>query len=369
LGRFIQFCEEAANDAIARVQQQSSRTQYAQQQLENALASCIEGSSGFSWFGHRSSRLVRVFVDRLAAFARQCLVEDLANAVQYFHACLRGRLGEQLRDLTFCRQRLRHLQEMLEAPPEEDLPETALGGEWTPSPSPLPTAESFWESIRQSATTRVVLPEEEENLEAAAVRFLDTLNLDHWGQLDQALQDRVLRPLGGLQRVCMSSSDLMRNLARPLIERAAECLGDHLPITDVAQVEIGNAAVEQAHGGAEPLVARAHSFLAAAVPLVCGTAPKKSNPVNDQPAFLLVPASDAGKQYGETVQQATPGLELVRVPGQADLMFCREQGYLRVEDLQRMLRLCQAAYEEAATVPVTSPHARFDINDWLPLDP
>jgi hypothetical protein len=59
----------------------------------------------------------------------------------------------------------------------------------------------------------------------------------------------------------------------------------------------------------------------------------------------------------------------VNVPGQADLMFCREQASLRIEDLQRLLHSCRNAYYELSLVPQTSPHARFDISDWTPLDP
>ena len=46
-------------------------------------------------FGGRSRRLLRVFVDHLAAFARQCLAEDLSAAVMQFYAALRGRLGDR----------------------------------------------------------------------------------------------------------------------------------------------------------------------------------------------------------------------------------------------------------------------------------
>jgi hypothetical protein len=62
-------------------------------------------------------------------------------------------------------------------------------------------------------------------------------------------------------------------------------------------------------------------------------------------------------------------LQLVRVPGQSALLFCREQGYLSLEDLQRVLRACRSAYQEAQVLPQSSPHARCDISDWMPLDP
>jgi hypothetical protein len=88
-----------------------------------------------------------------------------------------------------------------------------------------------------------------------------------------------------------------------------------------------------------------------------------------QTSFLLVPATDAGKTYADEAQRAVPDLQTVRVPGQAHLLFCREQGYLAAEDLQRMCQPCRKAYEDAILTPATSPHARFDILDWIPLDP
>ena len=98
------------------------------------------------------------------------------------------------------------------------------------------------------------------------------------------------------------------------------------------------------------------------MPLLCGKA-------DQQQLFLLTPASDAGKALGEACLQVLPELKVVRVPGQSDLMFCREQGWLNPHDLHAVLRNCRDAYEAANATPLTSPHARFDLMDWLPLDP
>src|SRR5262249_44833973 len=145
---------------------------------------------------------LRVFVDHLAAYARQCLAEDLAGGVRYFFQLLHGRLTERLRDLAFCRQRLRHLQEALEVPlPDfEAFGDGRSGEDSTLSPTPMPSPEVFWEAIQQSTTTRVVLPNAETDLEIAGKRFLTTLAPEHWANLDQVAQDQVLGPLGGLQR-------------------------------------------------------------------------------------------------------------------------------------------------------------------------
>jgi hypothetical protein len=357
LGRFGRFCAETASANAALLAQLSARAQQAQQQLEAALTQCVVGGGGFSLFGGKSRRLLRVFIDHLAAYARQCLAEDLGTAVQQFLASLEGKLHERLRDLWFCRQRLRHLQMSLEAGTADDEDEPPHSVETSPN-SPLPSAESFWEAIRQSATTRVVLPDGETDLERAAGRFLGALGAAPWDLLDQALQDGVLGPLGGLHRACTSSADLMRSLAGPLLEQAAACLGSHLPVTDVAQVEF--ARVEDDGGD---VAAQARGYFASAAPLVASRAGA------GQHGFLLIPAGDTGKAYGEAVARVLPGLQVVRVPGQADLMFCREQGPLSFDDLERMLKPCRAAYEETVPLPQVSAHARFDILDWVPLAP
>src|SRR5262249_336211 len=123
------------------------------------------------------------------------------------------------------------------------------------------------------------------------------------------------------------------------------------------------AAVAEPGVEAETCLEKLKDYLERAVPLVTG-----KDPANQQ-AFLLVPASEAGRALGEGARAGRPGVKLVRVPGHADLMVCREQGFLGAEDLQHLLRLCHPAYAEAVTTPQTTPHARADILDWLPLDP
>jgi hypothetical protein len=359
LTRLAQFCREASLAEQSRLPPQQQRTQQLRDQLERALDDCVNKAGSFSFIPGRSRRLLRVFVDHLTTFARQCLTEAaLVMGVQFF-ANLQARLDERLRDLSFCRQRLRPLQENLQTAAEldDDLTATQVETGVTPSRSPLPSTGTFWEAIRRSRTARVVLPEGETSLERAATQFVASLTPEQWTQLDQAIQDRVLAPLHGLQRICATGGDLMRSLAPSLIDQSASCLGTFLPITDVAQVELAAAADET------ELALKIQKYFTRAAPLV-GNADSKH-----QEGFLLIPTSEAGKTFGERTRQAVPRLHLVLAPGQAGLLFCREQGALSIDDLQRVLGPCRAAYTEAATLPQNSPHARFDLRDWMPLDP
>jgi hypothetical protein len=258
---------------------------------------------------------------------------------------------------------------------------TALASDRTPGSPPPPTAETFWEAIRQSPTTRVVLPLGEADLERAASRFMDTLSTDHWAQLDQALQERVLGPLGGMHQALLNHADLCRSLMTPLLDQAAQYLGELLPVTDVAQVlmeahpdSLSTELVDQAreyHDCAAPLIDAAGTRVQAAPERGSSWAIQtdEAKAATGNGSFLLVPGSEAGKAYSEMVRQSLPRLQVVRVPGQAALMFCREQTCLTMEELQQVLGPCRRAYEELMVTPVTSPHARCDILDWIPLDP
>jgi serine/threonine protein kinase len=360
LNRLMAFCDEETANQTAFTEQLSEKVRHAQANLQCALETCVSGAGGFNLFGGRSRRSLRVFLDHLSAFASQCLEEDISAATRMFFGFLHGKLGDRLRDLTFCRQRLRSVQEALEIPLSsmDDMADTPLPTDMSHTPSSfLPSTESFWESIRESATTRVVLPEEDEDLEHAAMRFLRSLKPDHWVQLDQSLQENVLAPLGGLCRACLSSVDVVRTLLAPLMDQAAMALGNHLPITDVAQVESDPAA--RRNGTTSPI----QDYYNQSAPLVAGRDQESNN------SYLLVPASDAGKIYGEQARRVVPGLHVLKVAGQADLMVCREQGFLDIEDMEHVFRACRAAYAETAVVLGASPHARFDVTDWVPLAP
>jgi hypothetical protein len=354
----MEFCQKALADTRTHLTPQARKTDVLCHQLNQALEGCLAGSGGFNLFGSRSRKLLRGFMDQLAAYGRQHLTAVVAHAAIQFFLQLHARFEERMREMSFCRQRLRGLQECLEAS-EADAEALALGrfGDVVAN-TPVPTTETYWHTIRESGTVRVVLPDGEIDLGRAADRFVVELSQEQWSKLNQALNDGVLAPLGGLHHLCVGTGDLLRTLSGPLTEQAAISLSELLPTTDVAEVEFSAAAAERSD-----LHERAATHYAKAAPLVEGKDP------NNQHAFLLVPASATGKILGDQAKQAIPNVHLLRVAGQADLMFCREQGCLSHDDLQRLLRPFRTAYAELAAVPGTSPHARFDITDWVPLDP
>jgi hypothetical protein len=343
------------------VEQLTAKVVHAWNQLEATLKE-VGANGGFRLFSGRSrTRQLRLFMDALAHYARLRLAEELAVTSRSCLVLLAGRLGERSRDLGFCRQRLRYLKELLErgpGDPAEEMTATRPGADYTLSRSPVASTEAYWEVIRHSPTARVILPEGQNDLEKAALRFLQSLAPEHWLQLDKDLYEQVLLPQGGLHGACISG-DLTRVLAAPLLEAAGKYLGQLLPVMDVAQI-IKSEAEDAAAG---ELKEQVQDYLHRAAPLLAG------KEIKQQCEMLLLPASAAGKALGEAIAEKFPSIKLVRVPGQSDLMFLREHGGLSAADLDALLRAARAAYADAVLTPNTSPHARFDISDWLPLDP
>jgi hypothetical protein len=360
--RLQKWCHQAAQEQAEKLQEQSAQSALSWLQLQAALVECTNGPSGFRIFAGKKSRGLRHFLDVLGQFARHRLAEEILVAVKNAYLGLAGKVADRGRDLGFCRQRLRYLMENLDfhRSGDDDEDETHAP-ELTPSHSPVSSpADGLFDIIRQSATARVVLPEGADDLEIAAHRFLQGLSEEHWKLLDKELSERVLAPRGGLHSACINSGDLTKNLAVPLVREASILLAHHLPIMDVADIMINECGENAA---SRSLPEQISSYLDRANPLV------QSKDKGHQKSFILVPASKAGRALAGQVEEIADDAQLVKVPGQTDLMFLCEQGGLTAADLHKLLRPCQAAYEAHSAAPTISPHARFDIVDWLPLDP
>jgi eukaryotic-like serine/threonine-protein kinase len=365
------FCQQQQQVHKDRLGVQSPQTMAAWQQVEFSLQECVTGGGGFRIFGGRSSkRMLRGFMESLTQYAHQRLIEETIHACRHFFGAMNGRLQDRLRDFQFCRQRLRSLRTSLETRTVDD-DDARVQGETPMSQSPMPSTEAFYEGLRQSATARLVLPDGEVDLERGAIRLLQALKPDEWTMLDKELHDHVFEPRGGLHNALTTSGDLTRNLTAPLLDDAIGLLGQFLPIMDVAQLlglEFGLVEPDGSLNGVHQrdtevsLADQTRAYFDKATPLVQGITAKGDS-------FLLVPASDVGRYLGDAVHAVLPEVKIVRVPGQADLMFCREQACLSVQELHNVMQQFRGAYDNTVVTPATSPHSRFDVMDWLPLDP
>jgi len=216
--------------------------------------------------------------------------------------------------------------------------------------------EALQQTLHPTNTLQVVLPSGENHIDRSAARVLKTVKPQDVVRLEHALQKLVLEPRGGLTGVCGINADLLRTLLAPMIEQTTAFLGDLLPITDVTEVEMSTS---RAIG--VDVVARVRDYNHRARPPWESTAEERT--------FVIVPDSEPGKEFAAVVRRALPTALIIRVQGAAtDLMFCREQARLRPAEVFALMSACQPAYYQALASPQTSPHARFDVGEWMPLN-
>jgi eukaryotic-like serine/threonine-protein kinase len=352
--KLIEFCDQGIAVWARQVERHFESSRPIRDNLLSAQAQCCTG--GFSLFGGGVQRALRNFVSQLGQFARLRIAQDRLECGLFFFRALRGELDDRVRDLGFSRQRLKALEQVLMAPV----------GDWNNSAGPnhssqdesLELLDPFWEAVQRTGSVEIILPFGIPDLEQTAAQFVDSLQTGHLRQLDQELQEKVLAPLGNLMSACTGNSNLLRHLGRPLIEQSATFLGALLPISDVAQVEFSAAETK----GADLSQRFRHVYSQAA---------PESGPTDEARAasFLLVPNSEAGRTLAISAQQALPRLQPVFTASLAEMTICREGDNLSLDELDQILNYARRAYQELAPQPPTSPHARFDVAEWLPLEP
>lgn len=329
-------------------------------QVNEAFETCLKPGSFFLFAGMRMQKLLRAFLDKIREFALARLAEQEERSLEEFFRQLQTRLSDLQRDLTFCAQRLQHVEHtLLAAPTEAEAAFTRKAeAEEESAAQATYTSSKMLQEAALVLASRIVLPEGQTDLEKAAVRFLQRVNINDWLELDYYLQEHVLTPLGGLHQLCMTNADLPRTLNAPLLEKAAEYLDRHLEVTDVCQAELSSAAAL----GVD-LIAQTRAFYRLAQPSI---AARRGGAEKD---FLLAPASPAGEELSRLAKEAVPELFVLQVASPTDLLICREQAGVSVGDVGELLSASKQEYLELFVSAVTTPHSRTDILAWVPLDP
>jgi serine/threonine protein kinase len=347
LRRLTGLCDEAAAAVDRKLDAFALRVRQARADVQSAMDACKAGSGSFSFFGGRSARSMRHFLDQLRGYARLRLQEDLLDATARFYRALRGQIEGRLRNLSYCRTRLNHLVQGLESP----LANLPASGDTPISIS----EEALQQTLHPTNTLQVVLPSGDNHIDRSAGRVVKSVKPADTQRLEHALQKLVLEPRRGLTSLCGINADLSRTLLAPMIEQTTAFLSDLLPVTDVTEVEVSACRARNVDA-----TARVKDYHERAHP------PTESGA--EQKTFVIVPDSEAGKSFAGVVKRAISTAHTIPVQGSAtDLMFCREQGCLKPDELLALLSGCQPAYYQALASPHTNPHARFDVTEWMPI--
>ncbi len=347
LAKLAAVCNDWATAADARVQQVAVKARQAKSDVQSAHDVCQAGSGSFSFFGGRSGRSMKHFLDQIRAFAGVRLQEDLADATAKFYRALRVCIEDRLRELAYCRKRIELLIEAIESP---------LANLPVSSDTPVSLSEeAIQNTLRPANTLNVVLPSGETHIERAAKKVVGSVKPQDVLRLEVALQKLVLEPHSGLTALCLLNADMSRTLVAPMVEQTTAFLSDLLPVTDVTEVEVSTS-----HARKMDLPTRIADYHTRATP-PCGAE-------GNGQTFVLVPETESGKAFGVLVKKTIRAALTIAVNGAAtDLMFCREHGNLMPAEVAALLAACRPAYYQSLATPQTAPHARFDVTEWLPL--
>jgi hypothetical protein len=197
----------------------------------------------------------------------------------------------------------------------------------------------------------LLLPDGGEEIEWAAKRFVESVSAAAVGKLDRALQDLVLEPRGGLFGACQKAGDFIQELAGPLVDQTSAYLGTLLPVNDVAELT-DRRGTDWAN--------RLKKAFDRAAPTISGSGDREK-------WYLLVPETPGGQKIAALAAVDFPGATVHAASHSNEVTFCRVQR-LRSADVREAMQYCREPYEERASRPAPSPHARFDVMEWLPLD-
>jgi hypothetical protein len=267
--------------------------------------------------------LVELF-DRYARGCYRCLQ---LRQVASLYAQLRDQLTASLQQVEFCRQRL---GELLEA--YED-----LGGKTTTT-EPVPGA--------------CLMPAGCNSVEDAVRRLCNSLTQSDRKKLDHLAQEFMRHQFGSLTEVCLSSSNVVKDLEGPLQQVAEGAVTSKLVATNVVDLFLGQHAndtsavfdIRQAFVSAAPELAR---------PL---------GDSQDEVRVLALPPGARAAQLRSMVHKALPeAIAVTESP--EDVVFYREQPYLPLDQLAILGGDGAEAYEQMSET--VSPHSRSDISDWV----
>jgi hypothetical protein len=85
--------------------------------------------------------------------------------------------------------------------------------------------------------------------------------------------------------------------------------------------------------------------------------------------YLIVPNQKELLTNTLRVHSKSNDVEWIQLPeSSSEWLLIRERNRLRVPDLQELLMISKEAYLQLSGHIATSPHSRFDIQDWIPLE-
>ncbi|MFO0938993.1 MAG: tubulin-like doman-containing protein, partial [Gemmataceae bacterium] len=343
-------CQATTNEIEATLREGLPRRTSLVTNVKNIAAGFDGVASSLSLFSGRSTRSRKSFGEKIKQLVEIRIEEDLLFASVRFYQKLSERLATRLHDITLCRQQLMDMYRELASP------FTANESYGPNQPSGIGDDALAQTTLRMTNTIRIVLPNGEERVDVAAEEMLSVLTTENRHALHRELQKVILEPRGGIMELCKTVTNVSRVLIPPILEQTVHFLTEQLPTEDVTSIE-----ATAARGRQDGFTRRVEGYLR-------GAAAHVTAPMADAKLFVTLPDSQSGRQFGQAVQTVQNNAVALTIPNyRSDLLFCREQDWMRQTDLRDLVSTCWDSYAEACGTVESSPHIRFDVPQWMPL--
>jgi serine/threonine protein kinase len=283
----------------------------------------------------RRQQIVAMLLEHLPRYPTLRFQQLLFQRLIGIYLSLRGRLSDQIKEVGFCRQRLRDLRGQLQQTWEEA--QAAVNS-----------------SAGRSRRTRCLLSGGV-SLAEAVEQTVRAVSAEELARLDQLVQAALERQFRGLAQVCVAPGDLLPVVQTLMRDEAERFLERRLPPQDVAEL------LWEQYPGEQEMADELQSGYDEAVPVLLEQRPTYEHEIN----LLAVPDSEAGRRLAERARSALPGVEPVLAVGQEEILFYREYLGVAVQELKQFGTLAKEAYEMSRTLEHFTPHTRTDITAWI----
>ncbi len=336
--------EEAVRQSISVVEQWLQQTEAAisrvtanlqalMERLRQQVAEIDKAGVGKRTDGRRAQLIAGAF-EQLGHYPELRYQQLLLQRVVGIYISLRGHLSDQIKELGFCRKRLRDLPQFFDAPCPEDLPADASLGKTLAGASTLfPGCDSLSEAVDQTVSA-----------------FSDA-ELAH---LEETIQPALRRNFPSLVQVCNAPNQRLQDLRRWMVAEVQALLQQQMPCQDVAEL------MQQRFPDQQALKEALWQAFEEAIPGVL----EQGLTCERELTLLAAPDSDAGRRIRTVAQSILPECQTVLTRSKDEIVIYRESIGIQLEDLKQLGPAAREAYDLSCSLEHFSPHTRLDIAEW-----
>ncbi len=365
-----ELAKELAEKALHQYQELTALIEYPEQTSVKEtggwrLSFTRKTNSGTNRDADTTERLIRL----LQSYPKIRYQAQVLEAVGHYYVSLRGLLSDQLREVDFCRHRLRELRGKFQAFADESPTEgtestenSELNGR---AEAPKPANENH------GHFGQFIFPERVGSLGDAVRRLERSLTEEDRTEFDTSVQKLIRKKFKALVQVCMTSTSVLRTLVPAMLIEAETFLERHLQTEDVVRMYFS-------HLGSTPETPEDEldDFISGdLIRLFEKSAPGITSSSGQEFCWVAAPESPlepklreiAKKALARRIPNATQDGMLESAPAVDEVIVYRERLHKAlpgIKNLEEALDL----YKEMIQSQTMTPHTRIDIATWTPLE-